>query len=622
MAAVTASVLAVGTMLAFTSVARADGPDVTVEVCAFDSTGAALTLGADQAWIQVNGGSIAYVGDVGVSGCRESTVQGGASVATWVAKDGTASSHQVQTAPTNGDPLVFGFYTTNVTIQYPGDVAFGGPDGDYSWFKQSPATTSRQLFANGTPTMFRVDTPAGAVRDVSVSWPEATGPGASSAFSLVAIQVKDNSGAGEAGATARYQNGYWYFAPGATGASGLLAWAVPGLVSTITVEAKVNATTDTQSYDASTQPLLTFQTTKLTLNYNGQVRYIDSGGYLQFFTSPMELFAGTYNFDFLSPSATGNPGSAYTATNITVPAPTSGPVTETAVVVRFQDSTGAGLDGSVSYYLGGWHNAVADTTMQVPWSHTAATIGSPGSAVALFAGAPTNVTFALTYAGGRLQLPAQNIQTSSVAYFHTTAVTVSLRDHTGAPLDQGTASYYASGWHTIGNTTNGNISIELLPGTYAFAMTYAGSREQFSQNVATDPSVLFQTTDVTVSLRDHTGAALDTGTASYYAGGWHTIGATSGGDTSQELLPGTYSFAMTYLGTRNQFSQDIGANPDVVFTTGSVQSTSGNATAYYASGWQPFTQGMELLSGNYTFSFSGAPNAVEPILGGQLNTIP
>ena len=138
-----------------------------------------------------------------------------------------------------------------------------------------------------------------------------------------------------------------------------------------------------------------------------------------------------------------------------------------------------------------------------------------------------------------------------------TWVTVNLRNHLGAPLDSGSVSYYAGGsWHTIGDTSGGQTQVEMLPGSYSFAMVYNGTRQQLN-NVAisgTNTTVTFQTDDVTVQLEDHAGKPLDTGTASYYAGSWHTIGDTSGGQTQVEMLPGSYSFAMVYTGTRQQLN--------------------------------------------------------------------
>ena len=96
-------------------------------------------------------------------------------------------------------------------------------------------------------------------------------------------------------------------------------------------------------------------------------------------------------------------------------------------------------------------------------------------------------------------------------------------------MDTGKAQYYAGGWRDIGNTTGGKVSIELLPLTYPFSMDYAFARQEKSQNVGTTPTVTFQTTNVTVELKNSAGCPdLDTGTAQYYAGGWRNIGDTVG----------------------------------------------------------------------------------------------
>jgi len=111
--------------------------------------------------------------------------------------------------------------------------------------------------------------------------------------------------------------------------------------------------------------------------------------------------------------------------------------------------------------------------------------------------------------------------------FQTARVTVQLRDSTGTALDTGTVQYYSGGWLDIGSTSGGNISKELLPLTYSFSMNYAYGRQEKSQNVAVNPTVLFQTG----KIHSNSGSC-----SQYYASEWRTF------NQDQELLPLTYTF--------------------------------------------------------------------------------
>jgi hypothetical protein len=109
----------------------------------------------------------------------------------------------------------------------------------------------------------------------------------------------------------------------------------------------------------------------------------------------------------------------------------------------------------------------------------------------------------------------------------TPTVTVQLKDSNGNPLSGGVVQYYSGGWRDIGSTSGGRVSKELLPMSYSFSMTYAFARQEKSQNIATDPTVVFKTGQV------HS----DSGSCThYYAAGWRVF------IQDMKLLPATYTF--------------------------------------------------------------------------------
>jgi hypothetical protein len=142
----------------------------------------------------------------------------------------------------------------------------------------------------------------------------------------------------------------------------------------------------------------------------------------------------------------------------------------------------------------------------------------------------------------------------------------------------------------------------LTSGTYNFQISWAGATQQKSQNVGTNPNVVFQTTLVTVKLVSSVNVQLSGG-ARYYAGSWKTFGRGTTTAT-MELLPRTYKFQVSYAGASQQINQNTATNPNVIFKTVQVHSDSGKCTSYYAGGWRTFTQDMQLLPGAYKFRFS------------------
>lgn len=344
-----------------------------------------------------------------------------------------------------------------------------------------------------------------------------------------------------------------------------------------------------------------FQTGRLSLYYSESISWY-SGGWHNFTKPTMEYLPGTQTFYF-GPNPTCQLG---------IPIQSGDHLVKSVIVAKLTNSSGAPLaGGDASAYVGGWR-AIGTTN-------------ALGVTCQAFDGKLGNTAVAMVYNGTRQQV-SQSQPSNSIYKFSTTNVTVELRDSTGMLADTGSASYYAGAWRTIGDTNGGTASVQMLPGSYSFAMVYNGTREQ-KNVVAIGPAattVTFQTVNVTVQLDDSGHNPLDGGNASYYAGSWRTIGNTAGGAVSVEMLSGNYSFAMSYLGGRSQLNGVAISNgpATVAFQTGKVISVSESATSYYASGWRPFTQGMQLLGGTYTFSFNDAtPNALLTVVGGQENHI-
>ncbi|MGO4549234.1 heparin/heparin-sulfate lyase HepB [Paenibacillus sp. 2TAB23] len=177
---------------------------------------------------------------------------------------------------------------------------------------------------------------------------------------------------------------------------------------------------------------------------------------------------------------------------------------------------------------------------------------------------PGAYTFAMTYAG-KINEKVQDIRTNPTVVFQTVNTVIQLKDQQGKSLGGGTASYYAGGWQSFGETTGGEVRKELLPGTYTFAMTYEGKINEKVQDIRTDSTIIFRTVKVLIQLKDAQGMPLEGGSASYYAGGWRGFGELDGGEISKELLPGVYTFAMSFNGAVREIVKDIAVEPNVIF---------------------------------------------------------
>jgi hypothetical protein len=200
-------------------------------------------------------------------------------------------------------------------------------------------------------------------------------------------------------------------------------------------------------------------------------------------------------------------------------------------------------------------------------------------------------------------------------------VPVKIVSSTGARLTGGSLQYYEGSWKDAVSHNDGTFSVNTTLHTVSLRMTYAYGTQTKSNVVVGSDTVVFQTVSAAVRLVNSQSVPIDTGSVQYYAGAWRVFGTTSSGIASKELLPGSYSFRMTYASGSNDKQQDIGSNPAVTFQTAaaSVQLQNSQGTLidqgtvqYYAGAWRTFgtTSGgvatKELLPATYSFRMTYA----------------
>jgi hypothetical protein len=267
--------------------------------------------------------------------------------------------------------------------------------------------------------------------------------------------------------------------------------------------------------------------------------------------------------------------------------------------VQLQNSQGTLIDqGVVQYYSGAWRD-----------------FGSTTNGVANKELLPNNYSFRMSYAYASKD-KQQDIGTNPTVVFQTVNAAVQLQNSQGALIDQGTVQYYSGAWREFGSTTNGVANKELLPNNYSFRMTYAYASKDKQQDIGANPTVVFQTVNATVQLKNSLGNLIDQGTVQYYSGAWRAFGTTVNGVANKELLPNNYSFRMTNEYVSLDKSQDLSTNSTVDFSTvlctisvknAQNQSVDGAAASYYSGAWRQIGNTVggqvtkELLPVNLTF---------------------
>ena len=294
----------------------------------------------------------------------------------------------------------------------------------------------------------------------------------------------------------------WWFPGGVTGTSAPGETAAEFFPGTYSFEMQYQATAQAKlNVDIpNANTTVTWQTTKVTLQYSGSISYGGPTGDSTWFTKPsMELLPGTYKFDF---RGAGRMDLTFSGCEFI----------RSVFALKLISSSGSGISGGIGqYYDSGWYTIPGST-------------GSDGILLHAVPGLKGTLNFRVSYAGAS-QEKWQNIATNSIVQFQTTLVTFKLLDSNGNDLNGG-AQYYASGWNTFGGGTT-TATMELLPVSYNFRVSYAGASQEKWQNVGTDPNVVFQTAQV----HSDSGSC-----AQYYASGWKTF------TQDMELLPVSYSF--------------------------------------------------------------------------------
>jgi hypothetical protein len=199
---------------------------------------------------------------------------------------------------------------------------------------------------------------------------------------------------------------------------------------------------------------------------------------------------------------------------------------------------------------------------------------------------------------------------------------VTLLDHKGDGLSGGKVRYACGGtWQpeVPGETDfDGKLCFEVTcPNLSKVVVTYnQGSVQQLPAELNIS-NATWKTVEGTVKLVNSFGDGLPGGVVYQGGGYWDYQGNTDdNGELKLELFDGkSYKFRMTYNYGSNEITQNVASQ--YLFQTGAVFSDSGTATKYARGSWQPFIQGIELLSGSWHFTFSdGTPITYYNIVSG------
>ena len=246
--------------------------------------------------------------------------------------------------------------------------------------------------------------------------------------------------------------------------------------------------------------------------------------------------------------------------------------------------------GSIWYYNGGWQSFISPKEL----------IGGPGKTADFKFGDTHNPTVTLPIEGCAI--------TKS-------AVLARLTNSKGVGVPGGTATLGVGGWPSIGTTGADGWLVYLYDGTLGnmkvrmSAPNQGGTQESPSQNLAVNPVFNFQTSEITIKLLNSAASLADGGVVAINDGGWPVIGTT--GDDGpglikhEHFLPYTRTFRMSFNYGTEFKTQDVGADPVVVFQTGLVNLWFTGTTQHGVGGWPSYVKPTEMLPIAHRFAFSG-----------------
>jgi hypothetical protein len=220
--------------------------------------------------------------------------------------------------------------------------------------------------------------------------------------------------------------------------------------------------------------------------------------------------------------------------------------------IQLKNSQGNLMDqGTAQYYAGAWR------TFGSPNGGAGTTVNGIVTKELL----PNSYSFRMTYAYASND-KQQDIGTNPVVVFQTVNTEVKLQDSHNNPLDTGSVQYYAGAWRTFGITSGGVASLELLPNSYSFRMTYAFVSSDKTQDIGANNIVQYSTVLATVQVTDQQNNPVNGATVTYYSGAWRNFGATAvNGQATLELLPVSLQFRATLSSKQQNVTQDISTNP-------------------------------------------------------------